>query len=92
MGVKVAAASLVAVTAPVVLDAVVDKVLDVLVALVLVARALLVELVPPTAPYSILSAGVSKYAGARLPAEQTPAAHGFDLQHPKNGGVLKAQV
>jgi hypothetical protein len=70
---------------------VVEKVLDALVALVLNARTLLVELVPPTAPYADLNPSLSKYAGARFAALQ-PLVHAPILQHPMNGGLVKEQV
>ena len=72
-----AAASLVAVVAPVVLDAVVDNVLDALVAIVLL------EVDPPIAPYALLRSSLFKIAGSRFPLGQLPVLHGFVLQHPR---------
>jgi hypothetical protein len=73
----------------------VDELLDLLVALKLAldTLTLLIELVPPDAPYATLKASLSKYAGARLSLEQPAVlAHAPVLQHPRKAGVVKLQV
>jgi hypothetical protein len=69
-----AAASLVAVGLPVVLDTAVDNVLE---------GAALLELGALMAPYAIRRSSLLSKAGSRSLLGQPDALHGFDLQQPR---------
>jgi hypothetical protein len=60
---------------------------------VMVGRALMLELNAPTAPYALLRSSVPKYAPVKLLLSHPPkSAHATALQHPMNGTVVPVQV